>query len=279
MEEVVIIIGKRSNLSQVLSKSLDNTVLISAEKIKCDENIFDAYKQNEIILIFNNFQPSISLHDKDFRPLNYINNSITVTAIILSMISYDDNINKIIYTSSASVYGNNNYSCEDDICSPLNLQASLKMSNEKMIQNFCILSNIDYTITRIFNMYGGFDNFSIISKIISSIKTRSALNIINNGSAIRDYIHIEDVVEVYKKLIRVKGIELINIASGFGVSVRSILDLLKLNDININIKNVNQEEIKISTASTSKLDVLVDTSKFIKVDKFVLEQIKDIRKQ
>ena len=273
MKEVVIIVGKRSNLSLALKNALDNVVLISSQDFDTNKNIFKDYRRNEIILIFNNFQPSKQLQNKDFQPLKYINNSITTTAAILSMISKNDNIRKIIYTSSASVYGNNNLSRENDRLSPLTLQASLKIANEKMIENYSILSNIDYTITRIFNMYGGFESFSVISKIIAAIKEKSNINIINNGNAIRDYIHIDDVVRVYKKLIVLRKLKFINIASGVGVSVKNIIDFLKLNDITVNFHNIRQEEIKVSIASTSKLHTLVDMSKFIKVEEFILESI------
>lgn len=46
-------------------------------------------------------------------------------------------------------------------------------------------------------MYGGNDNFSIISKIIKAYKNNEELN---NGNAIRDFIHIEDVVDIYSKI-------------------------------------------------------------------------------
>ena len=45
-------------------------------------------------------------------------------------------------------------------------------------------------------MYGGNDEFSIISKIINVYKDNSILNLVNNGEGIRDFIHINDVIEI-----------------------------------------------------------------------------------
>ncbi len=69
-------------------------------------------------------------------------------------------------------------------------------------------------------MYGADDNFSIISKIIKAYKNNEELNIVNNGNAIRDFIHIEDVVDIYSKILDKKDIKILNIGSGNGSSIK-----------------------------------------------------------
>ena len=183
----VIIIGKNSNLTNKLSnKLLDFSILSSREILSSCKILNELKEQLDINIIFNNFQAAINLNKFDNLE-SYISNSIVVTSRILDFIKNNRiKVNKIIYTSSSSVYGNNILCKENDELKPMNLHASLKVSNEKLVEKFCMENSIDYTIARIFNMYGGDDNFSIISKIIKAYKNSEELNIVNNGNAIRD---------------------------------------------------------------------------------------------
>ena len=74
-----------------------------------------------------------------------------------------------------------------------------------MVKNFCKKRNIEFVIARVFNMYGGQDEFSIISKMLKFIKEKKKIFLANNGRSIRDFIHIDDVCKIYKKLITIKG--------------------------------------------------------------------------
>jgi len=266
-----IIIGKNSNLSNALSKKIDNCMLLSSREILNDINLLNEFKNKKINIIFNNFQPASQLNELDSAH-EYVTNAILITAKVLDYFK-DTLINKIIYTSSSSVYGNNILCNEKDELKPMNLHASLKVANEKLIEKYCSDNHIDYTIARIFNMYGGHDNFSIISKIIKSHKTHQKLTIVNNGNAIRDFIHIDDVVEVYTKLLNCKNIPIVNIGTGSGISIKTILDYLKNNKIDILVDNITKNELKISTADNQLLINLTGKKTFKEVQQFLKEEL------
>lgn len=267
-----IIIGKQSNLSYSLSKSLQNCFLISSRDIKKDIHILYKHKhENEKInIIFNNFQQSTQLNKLE-NCNDYIINSIFITSMVLDCFK-ENNINKIIYTSSSSVYGNNIHCKETDITMPLNLHSSLKLANEKLIEKFCNENNIDFTIARVFNMYGGRDEFSIISKIINSIKNNQEINIVNHGNAIRDFIHIDDVVFIYKKLLDIK-VNVLNVGTGDGVSIKNLLDFLHVRGIRLQIKNIVKDELKISTAANELLTQIVGQQSFRKVEDYLSQEL------
>lgn len=270
----VFIIGKGSNLSSFLSKKIINSKLISSREILTNIEELNVLKDNlPINIIFNNFQPATKLNEF-FNLENYVVNSILTTSKVLDFIKNNQIVvNKIIYTSSSSVYGNNILCNENDELKPMNLHASLKVANEKLVEKFCIENSIDYTIARIFNMYGGDDNFSIISKIIKAYKNNEELNIVNNGNAIRDFIHIEDVVDIYSKILDKKDIKILNIGSGNGSSIKNILDFLNNHNIKIKTKNVQREEIKISTADVSKLKELFNKDEFLSVEDYLKKEL------
>lgn len=268
-----IIIGKSSNLSNYLSTVLSSSdVLSSREILNSLDNVFDKYKNQKINLILNCFQPATKINDFS-NPYEYINNSIVVTSKILSLLKGLD-INKIIYTSSSSVYGDNPYCKETDLLSPLNLHASLKVANEKMIEKYCMDNKINYHIIRLFNMYGGNDTFSVISKIIKSYKNNEVLKIVNNGSSIRDFIHITDVINLYRYIIENSvSYPILNIGSGKGISISIVLEFLEVHGIKIKTSNIISNEIKISTACTERIKSISDTDSFIDVKKFILSNL------
>ena len=270
----VFIIGKGSNLSSFLSKKIINSKLISSREILINIEELNVLKDNlPINIIFNNFQPATKLNEF-FNLENYVVNSILTTSKVLDFIKNNQIVvNKIIYTSSSSVYGNNILCNENDELKPMNLHASLKVANEKLVEKFCIENSIDYTIARIFNMYGADDNFSIISKIIKAYKNNEELNIVNNGNAIRDFIHIEDVVDIYSKILDKKDIKILNIGSGNGSSIKNILDFLNNHNIKIKTKNIQREELKISTADISKLKELLKKDTFFEVEDYLKKEL------
>jgi len=271
-DTINLVIGKQSNLSNLLQQKIDNTVLVSARDTLANISILAPYKKSKIRLIFNHFRPSTKLNNIE-NYTQYIQQAILSTSMILDYLS-PNNIEKIIYTSSSSVYGTNPLCKEGDTLKPINLHASLKIANEKIVESYASKHNIDYTITRIFNMYGGDDKFSIISKIIDAYENSKVLTIVNSGSAIRDFIHIDNVVEAYSKILYSRDIPIVNIGKGKGNSVQNILKFLEQNGIYIETNNITREEIKLSTADNSILRNDIGVDSFIEIESYLKERLK-----
>ena len=60
-----LIIGKKSNLSQILYNKLDNIILISSQNSIEELNRIDFKSISKINIIFNNFQTAIKLLEED----------------------------------------------------------------------------------------------------------------------------------------------------------------------------------------------------------------------
>ncbi len=129
-----VIIGKNSNLSNYLTQNIKNSVSFSSRELLTNESILEKYKYQKINLVFNNFQPATKLNILENTEF-YINNSILITAKVLDCFKNTE-INKIIYASSSSVYGNNILCNENDELKPMNLHASLKVANKNYINLF-----------------------------------------------------------------------------------------------------------------------------------------------
>lgn len=263
-----LIIGKESNLSKHLSEHIPGCVRISSRELFSDISLLSEFKHEKISIIFNNFQTATQLNDAECFS-SYIENSIHITAKVLDYF-HDTEISKLIYTSSSSVYGNNIFCNESDNPNPLSLHAALKLSNEKLIEKYAANRQIDYSIARIFNMFGGEDRFSIIHKIIAAYTDNEILTIVNNGNAIRDFIHIDSVVDVYSKLLTARNIPIINIGSGRGTSIRNILDVLKNHRIELQTKTVLRDELKTSTANNAIMVELLGHNTSIDAENYLL---------
>ena len=276
MTNKTLIFGSRSNLSYQLKKHIKNSELISSDMVLNNKNLLEKFKFfNKINIIINSFYPASKLTDYS-QPELYIQSSILTLAIVLDQIKrFQLDIGKLLYSSSASVYGVNSLCNESDTLMPLSLYSSLKITSEKLIEGFCSEMNIDYIIARVFNMYGGNDNFSVISKIINASLLKKTLHLVNNGTSVRDYIHINDVVNCYKLMLKSNAHGVVNVGSGKGNSVKSILEFLKEEGINqFNIKNHKKVEVETSIANINKLSNIIDCNNFIDILDYVALEVK-----
>jgi len=267
MTTKTLIFGSRSNLSRRLKKNINNSELISSNMTLNHKNYLKQFESCENLnIIINSFYPAAKLNNFS-EPELYIESSILVLSKILNQVKeLQLNVGKILYTSSASVYGVNKFCHENDILMPLNLHSSLKVSSEKLVEGFCNEMNIDYIVARVFNMYGGDDNFSIISKVIDAYLLRNILHLANNGASVRDYIHINDVVMCYKSILKSDVHGVINVASGKGESIKNILEFLKLGGAHkFNIKNYETLEIDRSVANIGNLRRILDCNGFVDI--------------
>lgn len=271
----IIIFGKRSNLSIALHKHLESSITVSREEYF--NKTFDLqsfHSVDNLKIIINAFYPSTLLNDFT-HPKEYITDSIYLLSSIFADIKSLNmkNIDKIIYTSSAAVYGNNPKCRESDLLMPQNLYGSLKLASEKLVESFCEALGIEYTIARIFNMYGGKDSFSIIGKMIRATLNKTVIKIANHGDAIRDFVHIDDVVAIYIKLLEDTNINHINIANGRGVSIKSIMDAIEASGFSLCKEYIERKEIDTSIACIDKLSTLIDVSQFKHVDEYVKKSL------
>ena len=272
---ITVIIGKRSNLSSALSKRLHTADLLSSESLL--ESLFqlDKYNGKKINIVFNNFQPSKQLQSF-VNPPFYVEVSISLTVKILTyLIDSDAKINKIIYTSSSSVYGNSSTTDEDSQPCPVSIPSSLKRLNEQFLEQICHQYKLNLTIARIFNMYGGNDEFSIIRKLYDCYQNKTVLTIFNNGDSIRDFIHIDNVVDIYEKLLLDSSlsVSILNIGSGKGQSLSNILKNLSKNGYCIDTSNTYSKEIPLSKSNIIRLSTVVDVASFIDVNEYLLNKL------
>ena len=268
-----IIFGKRSNLTSSILKKLGNCEVIPSSKINLfKDNYNEKIKKNYII---NNFYPSFKLNELNPNQYeNFIKDCVLNLVKILNNINLR-NVNKIIYTSSSSVYSleENLKNINDDKFNR-KIYASFKHSAERILENFCKQKKINFYIMRIFNTYGDSnDKFSFIEKLIKIKKLKSKLNLLNNGISLRDFIHIDDVANIYKKfLYNNYDSGIYDIGTGEAKLIKHIVDFINIDKRNI-VKLNNVAETTKSVANTKKLQTQLGKYKFKSLETYLKHKL------
>jgi len=142
---------------------------------------------------------------------------------------------KIIYTSTASVYG------QADII-PTSEDAEIRTNNaydqSKYIAELFLQQRGDYTTLRLSNVYGTnqrADNpyCGVMGKMINSILNHQIVKIYGDGTQTRDYTFVDDVVNAIMLAIGKEALNTeINIASGQEINIKylyaKIADILQI---------------------------------------------------
>lgn len=145
-------------------------------------------------------------------------------------------IKKIIFASSSTVYENskNFPSKEDDSDLEPNLIYSIsKLTCENLCRSFNYNYNMGINIIRFFNIYGGNQNLirknpPLTAYIMKCIQKNESPCLQYDGTQMRDYLYIDDLVDLILKLStsEVYG-EIFNACSGKSYSVNEILNIIK----------------------------------------------------
>lgn len=144
-------------------------------------------------------------------------------------------IEKIVYTSSASVYGNARYLPvnEDDRLNILNPYAASKLAAENYCMAFYESYDIPVTIVRYSNVYGVNQSptnpyCGVVSKFFESVLNGNPPQIHGDGEQTRDYTYVEDAVEATMlAALAPKAVgEVLNVGTGKETSVNQLADLV-----------------------------------------------------
>ena len=131
------------------------------------------------------------------RPDLYIRSNLKGLINLLE-IMYELKLNKFIYASSSSVYGDAKKFPTKEIheLNPINLYGETKVLNEKIVELYCKYLGVDHFGLRFFTAYGSLGRPDMmISKTINNIINDKKISLYNNGNHTRDYTHVSDIVK------------------------------------------------------------------------------------
>ena len=175
----------------------------------------------------------------------------------------------IYFSSGGTIYGNRSNSLpfvENDPMIPISYYGWSKQMMENSILFMHRTKSLDYLLLRPSNPYGHGQNLygkqGLVAVAIGRILKGEPIDVWGDGSAVRDYIYIEDLAKVFAQLMEkdVKNTTL-NIGSGRGYSVNDVLAFLKIvtqKDFKINYRNPRPVDVSNMVLDLRNLKQYVD---------------------
>ncbi len=214
----------------------------------CDlETMDDVFSENKDITAIIHFAALKAVGESVSKPLEYYDNNLTSTMVLLKMMK-KYGVKNFVFSSSATVYGDPEVVPinEESKLSTTNPYGSSKLMIEMILKDICKADEtLNVSILRYFNPIGahksgliGEDPNGIPNNLVPyiaqvAVGKLEALNVYGNdyntvdGTGVRDYIHVVDLAKGHlaalNKLNENCGLIIHNLGTGNGYSVLQVL--------------------------------------------------------
>lgn len=206
------------------------------------------------------------------NPGKYYANNVSNTIHLLEAMR-QTGLKKIVFSSSCAVYGKASHKpiLEEDLKEPINPYGRSKLICETIMDDYKEAYGFEPVILRYFNAAGADldteigENHAHETHLIPNI-IQTALQIkekfvvygtdfgTKDGSAVRDFIHVQDLAEAHVKALQI-GPQKINLGTGVGLSVFQILEEVQKQaqvTLKVELKKKREGEPASLTADYSK---------------------------
>jgi UDP-glucose 4-epimerase len=213
-----------------------------------DFDLLTATLKKHKIEVVMHFAAFIEAGESVTNPLKYYQNNVSNTQTLLSAME-TTGVGKFVFSSSAAVYGmpDKQPITEDASKNPINAYGETKLAVERMCHHQAVAGKLHYVALRYFNACGSGQNCALGEDhhpeshlvpltIFAAMGKMDAIKIFgsdyptDDGTCIRDYIHIEDLCLAHllalKKLNK-QAESIYNLGIGKGYSVRQVIDTVK----------------------------------------------------
>lgn len=225
-------------------------------------------------------QTDVRLSLNDIK-LDYENNYIATKRICDGI--RDTKTHIIFSNSGGAIFGETNKFGANELskCAPLSPYGEHKLMAQKYIESLTEKKQFNATILNLSNVYG----LEPISKSAPSIFVEKSLRnekiIVNgDGTSIRDWIFISDVLDVMLQIIHKPFFGTLNISSGRGTSINELLAMISSileKTLDINHTLPIEGEVICSVLNNSQLRNLLPNLDFTSLDSGIKQIITYLR--
>lgn len=196
------------------------------DKIKLNE----IFKENEIEIIIH-LAAKAGVRPSIIKPLECYKTNVEGTLNLLECCK-DHNIDKFIFASTSSIYGNNQkvpFSENDPVDNPISPYAATKKGAELLCHNYYHLYGINMFCLRFFTVYGPRQRPDLaIHKFFNLMSKNEEIPLFGDGSTSRDYTFIDDIIDgVLKSIKKIKGYEIINLGESETISLLGLVSSIE----------------------------------------------------
>ena len=255
--EVVIV----DNLSSGHKDAVKDFKLVELDLLTDFEKLNELFKKEKFDAVIH-MASYIQMGESFKNTVKYFENNL-ISFINLSKAMVKNNVSKIVFSSSAGVYGNPTRVpiIETDDVGPTNPYGETKLEIERMLQWLDKAHEIKSMSIRYFNASGAALDGSIgedhpeeshlIPLMITKAMNDNELLVFGDdydtpdGTCVRDYIHVLDLSKIHvialKKLFEGSGSNIVNAGLGQGYSILQTINLVKkITGLNVNYKVVDR---------------------------------------
>ncbi len=235
---------------------LDNVNFVKGDILDYQALVESSKKTNVVIHLAAKIGVAESIKNQD----ETMNVNVKGTENVLRS-CVENKIKKIIFASSAAVYGkNNDMITEKSQTIPLSPYGESKLLAEGKIISFAEKNDMDAIILRIFNIYGKGQTkqyAGVITKFMEKISQNNSLEIYGDGSQTRDFVSINDVTESFQCILKndhEKKNYTYNVGTGKSTSIKELAEIMIKNSgkkLEINYLDMKAGDIKHSVADTA----------------------------
>lgn len=272
-ENIVIV----DNFANSKPEALDRIKKITGKDFKFyevdildEEGLSKVFEENDIESVVH-FAGLKAVGESVVKPIEYYHNNITGTLVLLKLMK-KYNCNRIVFSSSATVYGTPERVPLTEDCKTggtTNPYGTTKLFIEQILQDVYVANNnFSVALLRYFNPIGahesgliGEDPNDIPNNLMPYITGVASgkleiLNVFGNdyptkdGTGVRDYIHVVDLAKGHLKALdkirKEPGVQIYNLGTGNGYSVLDIVNTFQ---------RVNNVEVKYRIADRRPGDI------------------------
>ncbi len=207
-------------------------------KLQDKDNLLNILDKHNIDTIIH-FAAQSHVDNSFFNSLQYTNDNIVGTHILLECIRIYNKIELFIHMSTDEVYGENenddDIKTEKTLLCPTNPYSATKAAAEMLVNSYYYSFKIPVIIIRSNNIYGR-KQFTekVIPKFITQILNNEKITIQGDGSNKRSFLYIDDLIQAIELILSKADIgNIYNISSTDEISIMDLAKkLLKfINDI------------------------------------------------
>ncbi len=218
---------KESNLSDALKHGSFTLHEGDIRDMDFLESCFSDFKPDTIIHLAAKAGVRPSIKD----PSAYYEVNVNGTLNMLEAMR-KNNVSRMLFASSSSVYGNNKkipFEESDSVDLPVSPYAASKKAGELLCHTYHHLYNMDIFCLRFFTVYGPRQRPDLaINKFTRAMLSDEPITIFGDGSSLRDYTHISDIVHgIGKAMESLKGFDVFNLGESNAISLNDLVSLLE----------------------------------------------------
>ncbi len=240
--------GLKSNIDQKNCKFIEMSITDGA-KLK------HVLKSSEVIFHFG-ARGSVPRSIKNPVATHEVNATGTLNVLEAAR----ENGAHVLFSSSSSVYGRNMNLPKDEKMwlGPLTPYAASKLAAESYVEAYGAAYALPVTILRFFNVFGPRQRpdhayAAVIPKWIWLAMNNQPLEIYGDGSQSRDFTYVKTVVDIAKAAMEQKILTegAVNLAYGNRIFLTDLVDLLKKEFPNLNVKNIEVRKGDVKESQNS----------------------------